>query len=121
MLTLEQKIKLVDLFITHQSIIKTQRAYCKLYSVRKAPGKITIMKLVAKFRSVGSVLDKAHTGRHRTERTAENIELVRLSVLQSPKTSCRRRSQELSLSETTLRRILKNDLKLFPYKIQIKQ
>ena len=50
----------------------------------------------------------------------KNVDAVRDSVKRSPKKSPRRRSQELILSRTSLQRILKKDLQLYPYRIQIK-
>ena len=123
MLTIDQRIKVVEWFIREKSVTKTRRLFCNWYSVpmRKAPTATTIRTLADKFRTVGSVADKVRTGRLKTVRTAENIERVRLSVLQSPKTSSRRRSKQLGLSDTSLRTILKDDLNLYPYKIQIRQ
>ena len=121
MLTLQHKIKLVELFFHQRFLVKTQREFCKLYPERKAPTRRTITKLVKNFQSAGSVVDRARTGRPKVARSATNIEPVRRSVLQSPETSSRRRSQPLGLSRTTLRRVLNDDLNLFPYKIQIKQ
>lgn len=121
MLTLEQRIKVVELYFSEKSVKRTQLQFCSHYSVRKAPTKSTILRLVKKFKSVGNVRDKPHTGRVKTARTPDNIERVRQSVLQSPKTSSHLRSLQLQMSETTVRRVLKSDLQLFPYKIQIKQ
>ena len=42
-------------------------------------------------------------------------------MLISPKMSSRRRSKQLNVPRTTLRRVLKDDLRPFPYKIQVKQ
>ena len=61
------------------------------------------------------------SGQTRGARTQQNIEADRLSAAQSPKKSCRRRFQELGLSQMSTVRILKLDLKLFPYHIQVKQ
>jgi len=120
MLTLPQRTKLIELFFAEKSIVRTQRAFCRIYSVRNAPAKSTIIRLVEKFRDEGSVCDKPRTGRP-NGRTPEVIDRVRDSVLISPKTSTRRRSQQLDVRRTTLTRVLKDDLRLVPYKIQLKQ
>ncbi|XP_076041907.1 histone-lysine N-methyltransferase SETMAR-like [Oratosquilla oratoria] len=49
--------------------------------------------------------------------TPEKRRETKDSVVRSPKKSYRRRAQELSLSPTTLLRSMRNDLKLFPYRI----
>ena len=43
------------------------------------------------------------------------------SVCDEPSTSIHRRSQQLNISETSLRRILHKDLGMTPYKIQLVQ
>ena len=60
-------------------------------------------------------------GRKLTARSPENVEAVRDYVEQSPKKSLQRCSQELGLSRSSVHRILKNDLQLYPYRIQINQ
>jgi len=57
--------------------------------------------------------------RHR--RSAENIAAVRESVRENPRRSISRRSQELGLSATSTWRILRRDLDLHSYKIQLIQ
>ena len=54
-------------------------------------------------------------------RTPENIAAVRESVRETPPTSIHRRSQQLSISETLLGRILDKDLGMTPYKLQLVQ
>ena len=49
----------------------------------------------------------------------ENIAAVRESVRENPRRSISRRSQELGLSVTLTWRILRRDLGLHPYKIQL--
>ena len=87
-----------------------------------------IVRWVTKFREHGTVVDlcsKAtggtYSGRKKSARTEENIAAVRNSVGRSPKKSVRRRSQELGMARESLRRVLTSDLRLYPYKIQIKQ
>ena len=63
----------------------------------------------------------AGPGRPRSVRTPENIATVRDAILQSPDRSTRRMSQALNIERRSLRRILKSDLGLFPYKVQVTQ
>ena len=122
-LTIEQKGKLVEFYFETKSIVQTQRQYQRHFAVRKAPDRKTIWRIVKKFQTERTVhnVNKGRSGRTRGARTEQNIEAVRLSAVQSPKKSCRRRSQELGLSRMGTVRILKLDLKLFPYQIQVKQ
>ncbi|KAF7268445.1 hypothetical protein GWI33_018454 [Rhynchophorus ferrugineus] len=54
-------------------------------------------------------------------RKAENVALVCDSVAEFPETSIQRHCSQLHISTRSLRRILKIDLKIFPYKIQLVQ
>ena len=51
----------------------------------------------------------------------ENIAAVAEAVCETPSTSFHRRSQELKISETSLRRILHKDLGMMPHKVQLVQ
>lgn len=61
------------------------------------------------------------SGRLRTGRSTENIAAVSDSVSESPSTSVRHRAQELGLSRSSTHRILRIDLHLHPYKVQLRQ
>ena len=51
--------------------------------------------------------------------TPENFAAVVESVCEAPSTSIHRRSQQLNISKTSLRRILHKDIGLSPYKVQL--
>lgn len=71
--------------------------------------------------AIGSVLNAKHTGRKRSARSEANINQVRADTQARPNVSLSKRSTQLELSKTSLWRILKKDLSLFRYKIQITQ
>ena len=54
-------------------------------------------------------------------RTPENIAAVAESVSEAPSTSIHHRSQQFNISDTSLRRILRKDLGMTPYKVQLVQ
>jgi len=74
---------------------------------------------MAKFESTGSINNQPTQVRRRNARPAENIAAVHESVRENPRRSISRRSQELSATSTW--RILRRDLSLHPYKIQLIQ
>ncbi|KAJ4425791.1 hypothetical protein ANN_27416 [Periplaneta americana] len=118
----EQRTKLIELYFENQrSIILTQRAYRRHFHVRHCPHQTTILRLVARFRQNYSVCDRPRTGRRRSVRTPENIERVRDSINDKPETSTRRRAAQLGMNRRSLQRILRTDLKLFAYKLQLVQ
>ena len=55
------------------------------------------------------------------KRRAELVESVRESLQQSPRRAVRKRSQSLGMSRETCRRVLVNDIRAYPYRIQTKQ
>jgi len=121
-LTPIQRAEIVKLhFENGSSIVKTQRAYKRLYPRETRLSHTTIRNLVKKFMTTGSCATSWQPRRPRSRRSNENIAAVQADVRENPNTSYRRRALQLGLSATTLRRILKDDLHLFPYKVQITQ
>ncbi|GFW02645.1 DUF4817 domain-containing protein [Trichonephila clavipes] len=65
--------------------------------------------------------DNSHPQRRRTVHTEEAIATVERSIEEDPNESIRRRAQELDLCPSTLWKILRKDLGLHAYKIQLVQ
>ena len=92
------------------------------------PNKRSIQRWVQSFKDRGSVENKnkkaidrqSHSGRPNL-RSPEKINAVRDSVVENPKRSVRCRSLELQIPRESLRKILKENLALNPYKIQTHQ
>ena len=119
--SIPERTQIVKLFYQNrESIISTQRAYRRHYQVRNAPSDNAIRSIVRRFEQQGAVTDLPRTGRPRNVRTDENRERVREIVEETATTSTRRRSTELGISRSSLRRIL-HSLQLFPYKVQMVQ
>ena len=120
-----QKAFCIETYVLHKSFDITRRLYLKKFGfdhrrVDKAPRKGLILKWVNKFR--GGSLERRHgSGRRRSARTEDNINKANHAVLQSPKRSVRHRSQALSLSRSSLHRILRRDLHMRAYRLQICQ
>ena len=103
------------------SVRETFRALHYFYPRHNHPAESTIRCLVTKFESIGSINNQPTPVRRRNARSAENIAAVRESVRENPRRSISHRSQELGLSMTSTWRILRRDLDLHPYKIQLTQ
>lgn len=97
------------------------RFHYGLHDLNQCLSESLIRAWVRKFESTGSTLNQKPKGPQRTKRSEETVNEVGASVLRNPGQSTRKRSAELSVSRTTLRRILKKDLKLHPYKLQLVQ
>ena len=120
--TVEQHVQMLKLYYQNEcSLVQTLRALRPFYGRRGGPSKSTLQRLVAKFESTGSINNLPTPVRAKTARSAENIAAVRDSVQENPRQSILRRSQELGLSQTSTWRILRQDLGLHPYKIQLTQ
>ena len=120
--TIEQHVQMIKLYYQNEcSLTQTLRALRPFFGRRGGPSKSTLQRLVAKFETTGSVNNQPTPVRSRNARSAENIAAVRESVQQNPRQSIPRRAQELGLSQTSTWRILRRDLGLHPYKIQLTQ
>ena len=120
--TLRQRIQIVEIYYENsRSVTRTLRALRDVYGRNDRPNKATIERLMARFKETGSVGDRPVPVRRRTARSNENIAAVAESVREDNRMSIPRRSQEVGLSQTSTWRILRKDLGLHPYKIQLTQ
>ena len=98
------------------------------FECEKAPSKSRLQNWVDHFEKYGTVENlnassenrPSHSG-HPTKQTAKLVESVRESLQQSPKCSVRKRSQSLGMSRETCRRVLMNNIRVYPYRIQTLQ
>ncbi|CAB4055249.1 unnamed protein product [Lepeophtheirus salmonis] len=100
----------------NRSIIATQRQFRLKYPNYPVPHSTTIYSLHANFRQHGTTADRPRSGR---QPNVENLNLEQNSVAESPETSIRRRASQLNISARSLRRILKTNLRIFQYRIQL--
>ena len=112
-------------FITNgESVTATLRNFRTHFHLNRhdpVPDRKSILLWVKNFRDTGSALMRKPSGRPRSDRTPENIQIVRESVLGSPRRSAHKHSAALSLSLRSVRRILHLDLKFHPYKLMVVQ
>lgn len=78
----------------------------------------TIERWCKTIRDTGSINLSSPPGRQRTIRTKGAIQKVKHRLERRKTVSSRKTARELSISRTSVRRILKNDLRLRAYKIQ---
>ena len=70
-------------------------------------------------KETGILIDKTKREKPKTVRTPDNMAAVAGSVREATSTSLHCRSEQLSISEALLRRILHKNLGITPYKIQL--
>ena len=66
----------------------------------------------------GSVVDAQRSGRPKSGRSEENIRVLEEAYALSQGKSIRRAAVELEISRSSIQRILRKDIKAFPYKLQ---
>lgn len=120
--TPQQRLQIIKIYYQNScSVTDTLRKLRPIFGRHHRPNKTTIQRLVQKFESTFSLQNVAVPVRQRNARSEENIAAVRESVANDANVSIPRRSQELQISQTTLWRILREDLSLRAYKIALTQ
>jgi len=97
------------------------RALRDFYPLHKHPAESTIRRLVSKFESTNSINTQKTPVRHQNVRSMENIAAGRGVYRNTRGSQFLIGSQELGLSATSTWRILRWDLGLHSYKIQLTQ
>jgi len=120
-LTTEQRVFLVKTFHETRSLQATQNAFQDAFRERPSPAKKTIWANVKKYETHGTSLNrnKGHSGRHRTARSAANIEAVRQQLEEHPRETSARRNG-VGLSRASFNRITRLDLHFHPYRIHVR-
>ncbi|GBM86135.1 hypothetical protein AVEN_75409-1 [Araneus ventricosus] len=101
----------------------TRRGFQKRFNVPKGPDAKTIRKIFSKFERAGSMDDNrvGNVGPRQTVVTPENVAKVSGIVQQNPRNTVRRIASETGLKRSSTQKILRNNLRMFPYKIQSHQ
>ncbi|KAF2347713.1 Protein of unknown function DUF4817 [Trinorchestia longiramus] len=120
-LTKEQRIFIVVNALDSNSIHHVQELFQECFPERNSPSKVTIWKNVRKYKTEGTSLNlnKGRSGRRSTERAPENVEIVHQALLANPEISSRKNG--LGKSKSTLKRIVKLELKWHHYKMHVRQ
>ena len=122
MYTLEQRWEILRHYFENRgNVAECARKLRTNFGRREVPSASYIRYLVKKVKETGILIDKPKRDKAKTVRTPENIAAVTESVCETPLTSIHRRSQQLNISETLLRRILHRDLGMMAYKVQLVQ
>ncbi|GBM08148.1 hypothetical protein AVEN_214478-1 [Araneus ventricosus] len=122
--SIEQRVFLVlEYHRLERSPTATRCNFQKRFNVPKGPDAKTIRKLFAKFERTGSVDDNpvGNVGPRQTAVTPENVAKVSGIVQQNPKNTIRRIASEIGLKRSSTKKISRNSLRMFPYKIQRRQ
>lgn len=112
--SIADRVKIIQEYYRNgEKISKAYRALCEHFGGKSnCPNPTTIGRLVRKFEATGSVDDLPISGRSKSVRTQANIDAVRKSVETYPSLSVACRAQKLGIPQSSLRRIMQNDLNL---------
>lgn len=112
--SIADRVKIIqEYYRNDEKISKAHRALCEHFGGKgNCPNPTTIGRLVRKFEATGSVDDLPISGRTKSVRTQSNIDAVRESVQTDPTLSIACRAQKLGIPQSSLRRIMQNDLNL---------
>ena len=115
-LTNEQRLQIIELFYRNSCWVRNvHRALLPFYGRHSRLSEQSIRKIVTKYHTKFTLLDIKPPTRLREE----NIAAVSASVTEDREMSIRRRSQQLGLCYSTVWKILRNDLGVKPFKIQL--
>ena len=78
----------------------------------------TVWKVVKKFKETGETCNRPGQGRKRTVRTKRLVKYARKKLRRNSRLSAAKMAAEAGISQTSMRRILKEDLRTYPYKMQ---
>ena len=120
--SIERKAFCLTLYLEAKSLKTVQARYRRRFNLNNFPHKFQITRLVKTFNDTGTLIKST---KKRQKSTSGRKFTVRSQKMSSRREILlgwvRGRSQELSLSLSSIHRILKNDLQLYPYRIQIRQ
>jgi transposase len=119
-LTTVQRVFVVKEYLQCGSYVAVQNAFQQRFPDTLSPAKTTIWRNVNKYKNEGTSLNlnKGRSGRKRTERSEENVEIVQQQLLENPGISCRRNG--VDIDKSTFNRIVKLDLKWYAYKMHVR-
>ena len=103
--TLEQRWEIMrHYFENHGNVEESARKFRTDFGRREAPSVPFLHYLMENLNETSILIDKPKREKPKTMRKSENIAAVSESVCEVPSTSIYRRSQQLNISETSLRR-----------------
>ena len=118
--TNRQLSRIVVLWAQHQSLAKVRREFAKEFHLAKHPRLVPSMTVfrntITRFNETASAKPNSGGGSKMSVRTPQNILRVKDAIDEDKTLSVRALSLQLDIDQTTVWRILRKDLMMFPYK-----
>lgn len=80
--------------------------------------KVFVYRTIKRYNDTGSIAKRNNGGRRRNATSPEMVRKLKKRIVRNPKQSANKLAGQLNVSATSVRRMLKIDLELKPYKIQ---
>uniref|UniRef100_A0A1I7XJT9 Paired domain-containing protein n=1 Tax=Heterorhabditis bacteriophora TaxID=37862 RepID=A0A1I7XJT9_HETBA len=80
--------------------------------------RMTVHRTVKRYQELGTVEDHPRSGRPRSVNTSRIRKMVKKKILRDNKRSMRKMASDLNISPKSMRRIVKDELGFYPYKIR---
>ena len=120
--TNRQLSRIVVLWAQHQSLTKVRREFAKEFHLAKHPRLVPSMTVfrntITRFNETASAKPNSGGGSKMSVRTPQNILRVKDAIDEDKTLSVRALSLQLDIDQTTVWRILRKDLMMFPYKAE---
>ncbi|XP_071043842.1 protein GVQW3-like [Parasteatoda tepidariorum] len=116
--TPQKKAQILWWFIETKSIVQAQRNCRRIYQ-KDPPSKSSILRWKKNFLETGIIADKKRSGRPCT--SDFDVERVRRTFSDNPRRSVRSAARELDMPISTVYKVIKKQLRLHAYKVQIVQ
>jgi Helix-turn-helix domain (DUF4817) len=119
MFSLQQKAQCVLWYENLKSPVKVRRLFRRSYDVqyKECPCETTIVNWYKKFKETGSCTDRTRSGRGKVPEV--NVVKVREAFDLNPSLSIRKASVALKMCNSTVRKLVRVQLKRFPYKARV--
>lgn len=82
--------------------------------------RLFVYRTFKRLRETGSIENRKGSGRPRSARTSDRVKRIREKIRRNPNRSARKMATEEKISIRSMRRILKDDLHLIPYKKRLR-
>jgi len=112
---------MVEIYLSNgRNVTTTLRKWGSAHRGEPKPAYNTVKNIINKFETSGRLEDNLEStvGRRNSSRTPDIVEEAERIIEEDPTTSVRTLARDLSISKTSAHRVLREDLKKYPYKIQ---
>jgi hypothetical protein len=109
----DQHVFILEHYFSNRSYAGCQNTFRNSFPGSVVPNKSTIQRLVERFRETGNIVEKRLSG-HPSVLSNDSLEDIRARLLQSPRKSLRKLSQQTRMTYGSVQRATKR-LKLHPY------